>query len=364
MKTLVIEKEKITHNLGVIDVKSGGAPMIAVLKANAYGLGLCQMAKILAESGVRRWAVTEPQDAVTLRDAGFAEQEILILRSTSQKDDVAKIISSTSTATIGSYDAAVALNGMAASEGAVVDVHIEIDTGMGRYGFEPSELERIFSVFRFMENLHVAGMYTHFPSAFSSKKSTLAAQEKLVATAARVRAEGFEPGMIHAANSAGMFCCDLPALDAIRIGSAIGGRVICKKETGLQKTGKLESEVAEVRWLPKGHGVGYGPAFVTKKPTRIAIIPVGTADGFMVEKARDSFRFRDCLRMALSDISKWIGSKKFHVTVGGRKARVIGHVGISHTTVDVTNIDCEPGTKAVFDVAPMFVPAEVERKYV
>lgn len=364
MKTLIIEKDKIVHNIGEIDVKSGGVPLIAVLKANAYGLGLLPMAEILSQNGVRRFGVTEPEDAVSLRNFGFAEQEILILRSTSEKEDIRNIIKATATASIGSYDSAVALNGIAAAEGVCIDAHIEIDTGMGRYGFEPSELERIFSVFRFMENLHVTGMYTHFPSAFCSPKATRIQYEKLVSVAARVRAEGLDPGMLHAANSAALFGCDLPALDCVRIGSAIGGRTVSKKENGLQKTGRLESNVADVRWLPKLHGVGYGPAFTTKKPTRIAIIPVGTMDGFMVEKARDTFRFRDSLRYVLSDFANWLGRKKFYVTVGGRKACVIGHVGLNHTIVDVTNIDCEPGTKAVFDVSPMFVPPSVERKYV
>lgn len=363
MKTLVIEKEKILHNLDVIRDKAGSSDVIAVLKANAYGMGLCQMAALLRENGVRRFAVTEPDDAVILRDAGFADEEILLLRSTAVAEDIRKIITSTATASIGSYDAAVALNGMAEKEGVSVDVHLEIDTGMGRYGFEPTEMERILSVFRFMGNLNVTGMYTHFPSAFASKKTTRAQYDKLLETAAKVRSEGFDPGMLHAANSAALFRCDLPALDAVRIGSAISGRTTAKGDCGLQKTGRLECEVAEVRWLPAGHGVGYGPAFLTKKPTKIAVIPVGYSDGFMVEKARDSFRFRDCIRYACGAMANWIKRKKFYVTVGGRKVRVIGHVGLNHTTVDATAIDCQPGTMASFDVSPIFVPSEIKRRY-
>ena len=150
MKRLVIEEEKIIHNLEVIGEKSGGAPLIAVLKANAYGLGMLPMADLLRRQGVKRFGVTEPEDAVALRDGGFLDEEILMLRSTAVKEDIEKILSSTATAAIGSYDAAVAVNGMAEEAGMVVDVHVEIDTGMGRYGFEPSELERVLSVFRFM----------------------------------------------------------------------------------------------------------------------------------------------------------------------------------------------------------------------
>ena len=73
--------------------------------------------------------------------------------------------------------------------------------------------------------------------------------------AAKIREAGFDPGMLHAANSAALFYCDLPPLDGVRIGSALSGRTTAKGETGLQKTGRLESQVAEVRWLPAGHGV-------------------------------------------------------------------------------------------------------------
>ncbi len=363
MKRLVIEEEKIIHNLEVIGEKSGGAPLIAVLKANAYGLGMLPMANLLRRQGVKRFGVTEPEDAVALRDGGFLDEEILMLRSTAVKEDIEKILSSTATAAIGSYDAAVAVNGMAEEAGMVVDVHVEIDTGMGRYGFEPSELERVLSVFRFMGNLHVTGMFTHFPSAFASPKATRAQYDKLVEMAAKVRQAGFDPGMLHAANSAALFRCDLPSLDGVRIGSAIGGRTTAKGDTGLQKTGRLESQVAEVRWLPAGHGVGYGPAFVTKRPTKIAVIPVGYSDGFMVEKGRDAFRFRDSLRYALGDMAKWLRRKKFYVTVGNRRVRVLGHVGLNHTTVDVTDIDCQPGEIALFDVSPMFVPPSISRVY-
>lgn len=364
MKQLVIEKEKIIHNLEVIGDKAGGAPLIAVLKANAYGLGLTQLAALLQQQGVKRFGVTEPEDAVRLRDAGFVDEEIIMLRSTAVAEDIQKIIASTATAAIGSYDAAVALNGLAEKDGTVVDVHLEVDTGMGRYGFEPSELERILSVYRFMGNLNVTGMFTHFPSAFASRKATRAQYDKLLEVAAKVREAGCDPGMLHAANSAALFYCDLPPLDGVRVGSAISGRTTARGDTGLQKTGHLESEVAEVRWLPAGHGVGYGPAFVTKRPTKIAVIPVGYSDGFMVEKARDAFRFRDTVRYCLSDCARWFRRKRFYVTVNGRRMRVLGHVGLSHTTVDVTDIDCQPGAKAVFDVAPMFVPAEIERRYI
>ena len=364
MKVLVVEKAKIMNNLERIKEASGRLPIIAVLKSNGYGLGLRQISELLREQGVRRFAVSEPRDAVLLRDWGCTEEEILILRSTSNEEDIKQILTACATATVGSHDAAVALNGLAEKEGVTCDVHIKVDTGMGRYGFDPTELERILAVYRFMPNLNVTGLYTHFPCAFKSRKKTQAQCDVLIDIAGRIRQAGMEPGLVHAANSAALFACKLPALDAVRPGSSIGGRMTCRGDYGLQKTGRLECAVAEVRWLPKGRTIGYGSAYTTRKPTRIAILPVGTFDGFMVEKARDSFRFAESVRYALGSLASFVRRKHFAVMINGRRARVLGHVGVNHTTVDVTDIDCAPGDTAVFDVSPMFVPESIERRYI
>lgn len=364
MKVLVVEKAKILSNLERIKEASGGVPIIAVLKSNGYGLGLRQLSELLREQGVRRFAVSEPRDAVLLRDWGCTEEEILILRSTSNEEDIKQILTACATATIGSHDAAVALNGLAEKEGVTCDVHIKVDTGMGRYGFDPTELERILAVYRFMPNLNVTGLYTHFPCAFKSRKKTQAQCDVLIDIAGRIRQAGMEPGLVHAANSAALFACKLPTLDAVRPGSSIGGRMTCRGDYGLQKTGRLECAVAEVRWLPKGRTIGYGSAYTTRKPTRIAILPVGTFDGFMIEKARDSFRFVESVRYALGSLASFVRGKHFTVMINGRRARVLGHVGVNHTTVDVTDLECAPGDTAVFDVSPMFVPESIERRYI
>lgn len=363
MKYLLVETDKIIANIEKIREKAGGSELIAVLKANAYGLGLQEIYPILRQCGVRKLAVTEPDDAITLRQIGAEEEEILILRSTACAEDIEKILESCATASIGSYDAAVALNGMAEQRGISCDVHIKIDTGMGRYGFEPGELERITSVFSYMSNLHVTGMYTHFPCAYLNPSKTKAQHEKFIEVTEQVRRAGFDPGLLHDCNTAALFTCPIDHLDAVRIGSAISGRTTAKGASGLKRVGVLCSEVAEIRWLPRGHGIGYGSAYVTRKPTKIGIIPVGTADGFGVEKIRDTFRLRDCLRYALSDLSRLFRRRYLYVTVDGKRVRVLGHIGTTHTIVDLSEINCSVGAPVHMEVSPIFVPQSVRRRY-
>ena len=364
MKTLVVEKSKIRANLETVKERAGKAQVIAVLKANAYGLGMREMAGLCREAGIRRFAVTDPIDAVHLRDWGFGEEEILILRSTACEEEIRQILDAGATATVGSYDAALALNGLAESQGIVCDVHVKVDTGMGRYGFLATEIDRILSVFRYLTNLHVTGTYTHYANAFKSVKKSQEQLDTFNAVVEKIRAAGFEPGMLHASNSEAMFGCKLPNLDAVRIGSALGGRVIAKGDHGLQRTGRLQSRISEVRWLPKGCPVGYGSAYITKHPTRVAIVPIGSADGYMVEKARSSFGFWECFRAACSAMLSFVRRRRYYVLVNGKRAPVIGHVGVNHTAVDVTDIECGPGTEVWLDAAPLFVPASIPRQYV
>ena len=241
---------------------------------------------------------------------------------------------------------------------------MKVDTGMGRYGFLPSESDRILSVFRYLTNLHVTGTYTHYANAFKSVKKSQEQLDSFNAVVEKIRAAGFEPGMLHASNSEAMFGCKLPNLDAVRIGSALGGRVIAKGDHGLQRTGRLQSQISEVRWLPKGCPVGYGSAYVTRQATRVAIVPIGSSDGYMVEKARSSFGFRECFRAACSAMLSFVRRRRYYVLVNGKRAPVLGHVGVNHTAVDVTDVGCGPGTTVWLDAAPLFVPASIPRQYV
>ena len=364
MKTLVVEKSKILANLETIKDRAGKAQVIAVLKANAYGLGLREMAELCREASIRRFAVTEPEDAVRLREWGFAEEEIIVLRSTACEREIVMLLDAGATATVGSYDAALALNGLAESQSMMCDVHIKVDTGMGRYGFLPTEIDRILSVFRYLGNLHVTGTYTHYANAFRSVKKTQEQLDIFRAVVDKIRAAGYDPGMLHASNSEAMFGCKLPNLDAVRIGSALGGRVISKGDHGLQRTGRLQSQISEIRWLPKGAEVGYGSAYVTKQPTRVAIVPVGSSDGYMVEKIRTSHSFKACFRAACSAMLGFFRRRRYYVLVNGKRAAVIGHVGVNHTAIDVTDIPCAPGDTVLLDAAPLFVPDSIPRQYV
>lgn len=355
MKAYVVEKEALSHNIELLQKMANGVPIWAVLKGNGYGIGVLPLARHLAEAGIDHFCVTEVREAELLRENGFEDDSILMLRSTGDPAELNRLMDLRVILTIGSWETACAINAIAAERADVVEAHLKIDTGMGRYGFLPDELDQLLPIFRYMPGLHVTGIYTHLHSAFCSQKATIAQAEAFQGVLDQLHAADCETGMAHMLNSAGLLKYPQYAMDGVRVGSAILGRVSVHGNFGLTRIGECQATVEELRWLPKGHSCGYGAGWTAKKPTRVAVFSVGWYHGFGVEMGNDLFRFRDCLRGVLRNLRQMIFKKHITVTVNGKKCRVLGHIGMLHTCVDVTNVPCAVGDPAVFDLKPLLL---------
>lgn len=365
MNVFVIEQDRLVQNIAQVKARAGERKIYAVVKGDGYGFGLVPYARLLRENGIGAFAVTEPEEVSALRTAGFAQEEILMLRSTALPDEIESLLRDRAVLTIGSHDAAVAVNGIAGKLGLRAQVHIKVDTGMGRYGFEPGEIEKITSVFQYMDHIDVRGMYTHLNAAFGKKKHTLRQIEAFRAVVESVRAQGFDPGVIHFANSSAFYKldhCDFG--DAVRIGSALTGRLAFPcKNMGLMRVGYLESQVCELRWISPGATVGYGGVYRARQARKIAVVPLGYSHGFATEKVRDSYRLRDGVLFVLQDIKRTLLHEKLSVTLNGQQVPVLGHVGMLHTVLDVTDVPCQIGDRVQFAVSPLYVDAKVCREY-
>lgn len=367
-KAFVVERDAVSNNLKIIRAKAENALVIGVLKGNAYGFGLVEVARLMREQGIHFLAITEPGDLVRLRDAGFSEESILLLRSTAIPSELETIIDCGGIATIGSYEAAVAANNLAEQNGTVLTVHIEIDTGMGRYGFQPNEINKVISVFRYMKNLHITGMYTHCCNAFHvgkiGEKSVQRQLDAFMKVVAAVKEAGFDPGLLHAANSPVLFKFPFAYLDAVRIGSAYTGRIPVKGNFGLRKTGYGECSLIETRWIEAGTTIGYGSAYKAPHRMRIAVIPLGYSDGFCLEKDHDIYTPATTLRYMLHELKRLIRSPHRYVEINGTRCRVLGRVGTLHTVADVTNVECSPGDVAKFEMNPVIAGVMLHKRYI
>ena len=349
MSVYVVEKDAILYNLDRLIKQADDTPIWAVLKANGYGLGVEPMAQLCLEKGIRRFAVTSLQEAQVIRQL-CAKGQILMLRPSVDPEELQQMLDLDVIATIGSSEQAAVLNSVAAGRGTVAEVHVKIDTGMGRYGFLPGETEKILNIYRFHDHLAVSGIYTHFHSAFGKEKITMQQAEQFRMVLQEIEAEQIEPGAPHCCNSHGFLRFPELKMQGVRLGSALLGRVLVKSD--LRQVGVCETAVEEVRWLPAGHTTGYGGAWKAKKPTKIAVIPVGWYHGFTAEHGNDIFRFRDCLRQMLGAMKRMIFKKKLYISIEGKKCRVLGHVGMLHTVCDVTGISCNVGDAATVQINP------------
>ena len=346
MKNLVIDLRVVRNNLRAVKDRAEGVQVYADLSANASGMGLLPIAKFLRDEGIRNFIVSDPGDAKILRMNGFTKDRIMMLRSTADPNEITELLSLGVICTAGSYDAAVAINGIAESSGTTAEIQVKIDTGLGRYGFQPSELDKVAAIYKYMSKLKIVGTFTSFASSWRNKKQTLIQLDKFNTALDKLIDMGFEPGVAHACDSAALFKYNFELMDAIRVDTALSGRIPGKGIQGLSRVGYIEAGLEEVGWHPKGHTIGAEHGFVTKVPTKIAILSVGYFHGFGVD--------RYIVERSLFDIARWRRSKTF-VRVNGQRARVLGSVGLMHTMIDVTNIDCTVGDIAILDVDPVNV---------
>ena len=346
MKNLIIDLRVVRNNLRAIKDRADGVNVFADLSANAGGMGLLPVAKLLRDEGIRNFAVSDSGDAKILRQNGFENERIMMLRSTADPNEISDLLALSVVCTAGSYDAAVAINGIAESNGVTAQIQVKIDTGLGRYGFQPTELDKVAAIYKYMSSLKVIGTFTSFSASWRNKKLTLLQLDKFNSALDKLIDMGLEPGAAHACDSAALFKYNIELMDAVRVDTALSGRIPGKNIQGLSRVGFIEAGLEEVGWFPKGHNIGAERGFVTKAPTKIAILSVGYFHGFGVD--------RYIVERSLFDIARYRRKKAF-VRINGHKARVLGSVGLLDTMVDVTKIDCTVGDIAVLDVDPVNV---------
>ena len=160
MRKLVIEKAAVKHNLSVIKERAAGAVIYGVLTGDGGGAGVVPMAKLLRAEGIGRFAVCEVKDAEKLRQAGFEDEEILMLRSTTDREELEQLVDLNVVCTVSSVDTGLALNALAENRSTVACAHIQVDTGMGFGGFLVSEPEKILLAYRSLPNVALEGIYT------------------------------------------------------------------------------------------------------------------------------------------------------------------------------------------------------------
>ena len=303
-----------------------GAPrIIAVVKANAYGHGAERVALALEAGGATMLACADIEEGVALRRAGVAVP-ILVFGALSVSD-LDGIFEQALTPTISTPSVARAVEAAAARRGVRTAYHLKIDTGMNRLGFRHDNLRQTLPELLASPHLRLDAAYTHFASADDPETGVFGDQRLRFDAALQViTALVGRPGMVHAANSAGLLRDSRVWYDAVRPGLLLYGIVPppLSSTIALQPVMSVTSRVVAVKGVRREEGVGYGWRFTASEATTIAVIPAGYADGLDTRLSGRGF-----------------------VLIRGRRVPIVGAVSMDMMTVDVTGMDVAPGDEVV-----------------
>jgi alanine racemase len=311
-------------------VEIGGRPGIAVVKADAYGHGAVEVSRALAAAGAPVLAVALVEEGLELREAGIG-QPILVLGGT-YGEEYELLIRHRLIPVIFTRQHLQALAEAARAGGVRAAAHLKVDTGMGRIGLQPADLPEFVEAARRTPEVAVEGLCTHFASADLEDRALTERQVALFNQAAEVMARGGLPlRHRHLANSAGTIEYPAARQDLTRSGIMLYGYLPfqpppARSPLAAAVAGRLRraltwrTAVVHLKDVPPGTPISYGGRWVAQRPSRIATLPVGYADGYDRR------------------LSGRPGFGKGEVLVRGRRAPVAGTVCMDMTMVDVTDV--------------------------
>lgn len=315
-----VEVSALVHNLGEVRrVVGAGTEVMAVVKANAYGHGLVEAARVFETHGVNWLGVARVEEGLRLRRAGIAAR-VLVLGFTPPAC-YREALQSGLTLTVYDYEPARLLSEEAARLGLTARVHLKVDTGMGRLGLPCDEnIYREIIRLALLPHLEIEGLFTHFARADEKNKRHVHQQIiRFMEITCTIGRDGIDIPFLHAANSAGVI--DLPEsrLNLVRPGIMLYGLYpsdqVDRKSVALKPAMSLKAQVSMVKRTPPGAGISYGGTYVTPDTRVLATVPCGYGDGYT--------RFL---------------SNKGVVLVHGRRAPVVGTVCMDQFIIDVTDI--------------------------
>ena len=319
----------IANNIERIKKCVGKDVIVApVIKANAYGIGIAGLKNILDEENIKIVIVATIEEAIKLRSEGYT-QEIITLNELLPYE-VKNVLKYNLAPGVSEIDVAYAFNEEAKKQNKVANIHVEVDTGMGRVGKKPSEMLDFCKEIRKLSNLNIEGIYTHFSSADSDEEYTKMQVTQFNNVLDTLKKEGFTFKYIHASASSGILNVKNTRFNMVRPGIITYGYMPnkeIKNKIGLRPCAKLISHVVFVKEIEAGASIGYSRTYIAKEKRKIATIPLGYADG---------------IRRLLSNRGR--------VYINGKYAPIVGNICMDNFMVDVTGLSVKVGDEvAIWD---------------
>lgn len=334
---LEISLDKLKENLNIVRSQlPEGCDIIAVVKANAYGHGEKEIARALERScGIRYFAVASLGEAKNLRSEGVCNGEILVLSYVSAEELKYANEQNITLAAI-SMQHAMELSNKASELGIKAKVHIKLNTGMNRVGFEcktQKDLELLSTAYA-LPNLDITGIFSHFSSSDDlsdgADEYTKLQLSRFENTLSFLESRGINPGLRHISNSGAIGKYPNARFDAVRCGALMYGyNTAVDAKLPVKPIACWKASISCVRTLEKGDAVSYSRHFIAKGGEKIATICVGYADGY---------------KRSLSGTEDGKGGC---VIIGGKRCRILGNICMDQMMVDVTGVEAKENDVAI-----------------
>jgi alanine racemase len=322
-----IDLGAIRHNLRRIKQLIGrDTKILGIVKADAYGHGMEEISKTIIEEGVDYLGVASLDEARQLRDVRVRDQ-IIVLGSI-LPEEAEGVLRFNVIQTISCMRIAQVLSKLGQAKKRNIKVHIKIDTGMGRIGFWHEEAVGFVRKIASLKSLIIDGIFTHFPSAEDDERFTQKQIRDFVSLIEELETQNIDIPLKHSSNSMAIVDFKEAHMTMVRPGLIMYGlhpKKDLMETLDLRPALKLKTKVIYVKSVPRGRSISYGRAYITKKDTRIATIPIGYADGY-------SRRL----------------SNRSYVLIKGKRAPIVGRICMDMCMLDVGHIkNVKPGDEVV-----------------
>lgn len=320
-----IDLQALSENLSAVRRRIGSRPVLAVVKADAYGHGAAAVARTLEKEGVTRFGVAIPEEGIELRRAGIQAPILVMGGFAPPQADL--LLQHDLVPAIFRPDQIDSLSSVAKHRGVRATAHLKVDTGMGRLGVPAADVPAFLPRFRQGASIRLTGAFSHLAVADDPVDPFTALQiDRFQEALAALRAAGLSPDEIHLANSAAIMDHPPAWLTLVRPGLVLYGYAPSPAVTPLpvRPVLSLKTRIIYMKEVPPGTTLGYGRTFEARRHTRVASLALGYDDGL-----------------------PRLVSNRGHVLVRGRRAPIIGRISMDLTTVDVTDI---PGAALLDEV--------------
>lgn len=324
---LEIDLKALEHNFNYLRSKiSGKTKIMGVVKAFAYGSDSVEIAKKLENIGIDFFAVAYTQEGISLRKGGISKP-ILVLHPQSSNFD--EIIQHCLTPSI--YSKFVLEHFIASAEAhkqAHYPIHLKLNTGLNRLGFDPDEVNYILTQVKNTSSIKIEGIFSHLAASEdpTEKEFTQYQIETYKKVSDKICTELSYQPIQHLCNTSGIINYPEAHLDMVRTGIGLYGfGNSAEEDKKLTPVASLKTIISQIHHIKKGESVGYNRKFKAEKDTKTATLPLGHADG----------------------INRIYGAQKTKVLINGKLAPIIGNVCMDMLMIDISGIDCNEGDEVI-----------------